>query len=410
MKSGTLYISYDGLLDPLGGSQILPYIYSISRHQGPIHILSFEKRDRYAIGAHALREDLLNKGIGWSALSFTASMGKVGKLWDLARLYLWATYLVIVKRSLVTHTRGHPCAMVGYFLKRIFNTKLIFDFRGLWVDERVDKGGWNLEILTHRMQYQYFKMLERKILPNSDHVVVLTNAVVNEVMYIGNLPRDRITVIPCCADFDHFPLVNSQRRAYARDAAAIPKDALVLGYLGSVGRMYLLDRFFRLFELAGDDNPQVMAFLITQDVSALEEIITKCVKPELHARIHICTGNRVEMPRLIAAMDILVSFIKPSYARIAASPTKLAECFAAGIPAICNAGVGDVESIVEELDAGYIADPNSEYEMRGVVEQLDEIRAKGGIRLRHQANTLLGLHVAAERYQSVYQKIGATSC
>ena len=41
-----LYISYDGLLDPLGKSQILPYIKGIATHQKQVHIISFEKKNR----------------------------------------------------------------------------------------------------------------------------------------------------------------------------------------------------------------------------------------------------------------------------------------------------------------------------------------------------------------------------
>ena len=41
-----LYITYDGLLDPLGSSQILPYVKGISVHQDKVVIVSFEKAER----------------------------------------------------------------------------------------------------------------------------------------------------------------------------------------------------------------------------------------------------------------------------------------------------------------------------------------------------------------------------
>ena len=43
-KLNHLFITYDGLLDPLGKSQILPYIISIKSPQRKINILSFEKK------------------------------------------------------------------------------------------------------------------------------------------------------------------------------------------------------------------------------------------------------------------------------------------------------------------------------------------------------------------------------
>ena len=104
-------------------------------------------------------------------------------------------------------------------------------------------------------------------------------------------------------------------------------------------------------------------------------------------------------------LDILVSFIQPSYARMAASPTKLAECFAEGIPAICNAGVGNVAEQIEKLGAGVIVDPDSDSELSAVAVRLDEICSMGGLRLRNAAREVLGLEVAVASYQSVYSKL-----
>ena len=42
-----LYISYDGLTDPLGQSQILPYVTELSRQGFSFVLLSCEKIDAY---------------------------------------------------------------------------------------------------------------------------------------------------------------------------------------------------------------------------------------------------------------------------------------------------------------------------------------------------------------------------
>jgi hypothetical protein len=47
------------------------------------------------------------------------------------------------------------------------------------------------------------------------------------------------------------------------------------------------------------------------------------------------------------------------------SPTKLAESFAAGIPAIYNLALGDVANLMQELDAGTTADAESEVVLAG---------------------------------------------
>jgi glycosyltransferase involved in cell wall biosynthesis len=90
---------------------------------------------------------------------------------------------------------------------------------------------------------------------------------------------------------------------------------------------------------------------------------------------------------------------------MAASPTKLAECFAEGIPVISNEGVGDVVMQIKQLGAGLIVDPASDDSLSVVVQKLDAVFAMGGARLRKAARPILGLEVASKRYRSVYSKL-----
>jgi glycosyltransferase involved in cell wall biosynthesis len=367
--------------------------------------LSFEKPNRFVQGQQTMKADLENHGIQWKPLSFTSGFGVLGKFWDLARMYFWAAWLTRQHDVGVIHARGHPTAQIGLFVKRLLGTRLIFDCRGLWVDERVDKGSWNLRKPLHRLQYRYFKRKEHTLFAQADQVVVLTQKVVNEVVKLGATPTAKVTVIPCCADFDHFPLSTISRKSQARQTTGIPESPRVLGYLGSVGRMYMLDRYFRLFELAARLHEDCRALVITQDVEALRQVMRHHLPIALHERVHVRPASRAEVPNVLPAMDVLVSFIQPSYARMAASPTKLAECFAEGIPTICNEGVGDVAFQIEQLSAGLIVDPASDDALSLVVQELDKVIAMGGERLRQAARPILGLEVAKESYRSVYSKL-----
>jgi len=145
--------------------------------------------------------------------------------------------------------------------------------------------------------------------------------------------------------------------------------------------------------------------IITQDITALEDLMKRYLKPHLHSFIHIKSASRDDVPRLLPAISIMVSFISPSYARIAASPTKIAECFAVGIPVIANDGVGDVAKIINKLDGGKIVDPFSDEDLTKVSHELGKISAKGGCRLRDVSRPILGLELANKRYKSVYEKI-----
>ena len=61
-----LYISYDGMLEPLGQSQVLGYLEILAR-DGPVFLISYEKpRDRADTGRmNAMRYRLSTAGIRW---------------------------------------------------------------------------------------------------------------------------------------------------------------------------------------------------------------------------------------------------------------------------------------------------------------------------------------------------------
>ena len=167
----------------------------------------------------------------------------------------------------------------------------------------------------------------------------------------------------------------------------------------------MLDRFFHLLKLAVIVRKDCHAFLITQDTSALKQLMKSYLENELYNRIHIKSASRDEVPVFLPAIDVMVSFITSTYARKGASPTKMAESFASGIPVIANPGVGDVKQVVERLDGGRIVDPFSNDELMEVVETLDAISSKGGERLRDASQPELGLDYANKAYQSVYDKV-----
>ncbi len=49
-----LYLSYDGMTDPLGQSQVLPYICGLAKHGYTFTLISCEKPQRFAANKHII--------------------------------------------------------------------------------------------------------------------------------------------------------------------------------------------------------------------------------------------------------------------------------------------------------------------------------------------------------------------
>ena len=83
--SKVLYISYDGMTDPLGQSQVLPYLVALTLKGYQFTILSFEKKERFKKEGKII-EDIVNKaGINWMPLEFTRRPPLLSKFYDVIR-------------------------------------------------------------------------------------------------------------------------------------------------------------------------------------------------------------------------------------------------------------------------------------------------------------------------------------
>lgn len=409
MSNSVLFISYDGLLDPLGGSQILPYLHSIRQHPRPLHILSYEKPARFKAGGELLKAELASFGIGWTPLSFTTHFGKLGKLWDLSRMYEVALYLQLKHHFGVIHCRSYQAMQVGALLRKLTGVKVLFDMRGLWVDERVDGDIWKLDNSIDASIFKLYKYVESSLLLSASHIVALTERVVPELYKLSPDMSAPITVIPCCADFEHFILPTAKQRMATRQELGLPENAFVLSYLGSLGTWYMLDEMLQLFGKAAAEREEVHFLLITKDWRAEHEaLISALGLSHLRTRIHVHEAKRDQVPAYIGCSDLMLSFIKPAYSKMASSPTKIAEALAVGVPVVSNAGIGDIDDMTTRLQAGAVIDLDKPDSLSTIVSSLDSLKKMGGPKLRARAKSELDLHVAALSYKKIYEQLEQT--
>jgi glycosyltransferase involved in cell wall biosynthesis len=215
-----------------------------------------------------------------------------------------------------------------------------------------------------------------------------------------------VSVIPCCADFDHFVPQTEPERILNRAKIGIPENAVLVSYLGSLGTWYMVEEMVSFFALLARSNKCVQMLLITRDWNGGHDALIQSMRlDDIRDRIHIHPATRETVPELLGISDVMLSFIKPAYSKIASSPTKLAEAFSMGIPVISNSGVGDVDQIIEELDAGAIVDLSDDSNIAQTASNLKLIVGKGGVELRERARKRFGLEVASRLYEDVYHKL-----
>ena len=330
------------MTDPLGQSQVLPYIINLGKENYTFHLISFEKPDRFKKNKSLIKKICLENNIEWHPIKYTKSPPMFSTLWDMLKLNQKIKTLGRKNVFDMIHCRSYIPAIFGLKYKRKWNTKFLFDMRGIWADERVDGGLWNLKNPIFKIVYNYFKKKEKQFLIHSDHTISLTQNGKKELL----LNQDKndyapLSVIPCCTDLNLFKPVE-------RDS-----NSFTIGYLGSLGTWYLLKEMLVFFQKINEKIPDSKFHFLTKDNPDI--IFNYCDNLGIDIKnILIEESDREDIPFKTRNWNFSLCFIKPSFSKIFSSPTKQGELMAMGIPIICNSAVGDVDFIVEKYKSGFV--------------------------------------------------------
>lgn len=405
--SRILFLSYDGITDPLGQSQVLPYLVGLSRSGYDITLISFEKPERFTKGRTAIEQLCNSNKIHWHPLTYSRKPPVLSTLKDLFLLRMHVHKLHRDCPFDALHCRSYITALIGQWMKRRFGVKWIFDMRGFWADERVDGKIWDLKNPVYRIVYLFFKTKEKQYLATADHIISLTHRA-QSVLETWEIPSKRalpITVIPCCVDTTHFDprSINDTDKKLLRHMLGIKSNTTVLSYVGSVDTWYMLPEMLHLFSRWLLQLPDSIFLFITPDPPQLIMNASSAIGISSN-RIVIRSAIRSEMPLHISISDYSLFFIRPSFSKQASSPTKLGELMAMGVPVICNGGVGDVAEFVQDSSVGCVVDLFNELEYdRVIAEAIQTTFDK--TRIREAAVAQFSLDSGVRQYASVYEQL-----
>ena len=355
--ASVLYLSYDGMTDPLGQSQVLPYLKELTKKGHLIHLISFEKNEVFNKNKAAIADYCEKNSISWYPQSYTKKPPLLSTVKDIRKMRQLAFSLHAEHAFDIVHCRSYMAALVGMNLKKKKGVAFLFDMRGFWADERIEGGIWSLSNPIFKLAYSYFKRKELQFFSQADHIVSLTQKGKEEFTNWPALKHHSlsVSVIPCCVDLSLFDPanVNPHQLRNLKKALNIQKDDFILGYVGSIGTWYMLDEMLAYFAALKKVRPSAKFLFVTKEQP--DNIIEKAQKYGVtKADLLFASTTHAYVPLHIALFDFSIFFIRPSFSKRASSPTKQGEIMAMGVPVICNAGVGDTDEIVSKYKAGVV--------------------------------------------------------
>jgi glycosyltransferase involved in cell wall biosynthesis len=409
-----LFISYNGMLDPLGQSQVIPYLRELADECGVrFTLLSFERAAAFTPEGEArraeLRAQLSPHGIDWHALRYHQRPSLPATAYDIEAGARYAKKLVRERGIEMVHARSHVPAAMALALKKRFGVKLIFDVRGLLAEEYADAGHWR----AGELKYRLTKLMERRFFAASDGVVTLTDAIWEIIKDWDGL-RERALAhetIPCCADLARFRFDEAERARVRRELKL--EGSFVVVYSGSLGGWYLNEEMADFFAALAAERPDAHALWLTpsshDEVRALMRARGLC-----EDTFTVRAARPAEVASYLSAADAGLAFIKPCFSKLASSPTKTAEYLACGLPVVLNAGVGDSDALVTRERVGALVENFSGEEYRRAARTIDAmLRDRDATRAhaRAVAERLFDVHrTGLERYARLYEKVLGHGC
>jgi glycosyltransferase involved in cell wall biosynthesis len=383
-----IYVSYDGALDPLGTSQVVPYLLGLGARGVSITLLTFEKPARW--GQAEAREEMQRRleagGIQWRPLRYHKWPRLAGTLWDIV-----AGSTAIARESsrlgaAVVHCRGEVATVMARWARLSSTVRLLYDVRGFFSDERVETGSWPRGSLLDRT----VRRMEAANLRRADGAAVLTRHAA-EALRRRRPSLPSLRVIPTCADVSVFT---------PRTAGRKPEFGLV--YSGSLGTWYMAEEMMAFARSAAGAVPGPTLFLTPQP----EEVTRIGPAPEL---VEIRTVEPGAVPEWLRRASALFFFIKPIPSKRASCPTKLAEGLASGLPVVCNRGIGDLDDIIEREGVGVLVDGFSDAAYSDAALRLKGLLEDPGLskRCRHLAETRYSIDLGVDAYHSLYIELVA---
>lgn len=401
MKQTVLYISYDGILEPLGQSQVLRYLERLARDHR-IVLMSFEKPEDWADTdrREKLREHMQATGITWIPLRYHKRPSALATAYDIAHGFVRGAWAVVRHRVRIVHARSYVPSVIAVALKKLFGLRYVFDMRGFWADERVDGGLWP----PGGRLYRVAKWFERRFLLNADCVVSLTQAAVDEMRTFpclqGRMPR--FEVITTCADLELFRPANSD------PGPSNESPPFTLGYVGSVGVWYLFDEALGCFQLLRERLPDARLHILNRGGHA--HIRERMAALGIHEdTVRLEAANHAGVARAMQQMDAGIFFIAPVYSKIASAPTKLGEFLGCGVPCLGNTGVGDMATILEQEQVGVALERFDQDAMRKAIDRLLQLTETPYIkdRCRQAAMRHFSLDRGVSGYRAIYKELAA---
>lgn len=306
--------------------------------------------------------------------------------------------LELDRRPTVIHARGvWAAALAARVAARRRWVKLLYDVRGDYVAEHAFHHAGRGDATGLRIRAGQWRIgrAEARACAAATRLLCVSDALRTtlEARYPG--AGVKASVVPSGHDPRRF-FLDPDLRARTRRSLGL-EDAFILVYAGSMVPYQLPGSLARLGRIASELDPKAHLLILTQDPEKARGFLERAQVPS--GRATCLSVPHAEVPAYLSAADLGLLLRKRDPVNHAASPTKVAEYLASGVPVLLSPGIGDVsELVVREGLGGVVEDPESSRALREALRGLMD----GGLPSREHVARVARQRFARDRFLPTY--------
>lgn len=383
-----IYITFNGISEALGQSQVLPYLEGLSKNNVNFYLVSLEKNIKEA---ERFSKRLKDSGIIWYKLKYFRFY-KIGMAINVLQCFLTVLYLIIFKGVKIIHSRAYLPIFSTFILKKIFGLKIIFDMRGFWPEELVDQK----RIEDKSIYYKALKFLEKKSILSADYIVTLTPEAKEIIENDFKILPSKVFWMPTCVDKNKFSI--EEKKNFG--------DKFIMVYAGSLWSFYDMPSqidFFNIlkkkvsnahFLILGNNNSDKLKDVLRQKGLNESDYTVVSVKSQ-------------DVPKYLAGCNLGISFRYDFFSQKAAFPTKLAEYLICGLPVVLNTPSEFIRELVVSNKIGVVVNDFSNFSYKKATEELVLLLKDPELkeRCKKTAEKYLEKNICVNEYLKIYYDI-----
>lgn len=401
-----VFVFHKSLTEPIPRLHGLPQVRAMSARRA-FEVISFEPRRRSSDDEREyvrVKRWLEEAGVDHRAVPLYRT-----RALDLAAGALAIMVGVLTRGVRIVHCRSYIPAMMALPVTRVTPAKLLFDTRGLFVDEYIFDGAF----AEGDRRCNLARRVERALLLRSDAVVVVSERMREHLLgradLEGRLSADRVHLIPNRIDLDRF--ADAAARRERTRSERMWNGQTVVAYVASSSRWHGLDEAMSVFSKLLESRPGLRLMAATYpSTEPAEEAAKRAGVPR--ERLDLLTARPDDIPDLLLGCDLALMFEARHLVREVCAPVKFSEYLAAGLPIVANDGIGDVSGWISESDLGIIIDPedptSASEQVLGLLESEEYRSGAMSSRCRGFAEREMDMRRTLEEYDAVYRILDAS--